>query len=116
MGWLRLTLLTVISVTAVVATLIVAHHLWERSDPARGDDRIDRERVRLYNTATLLTLTLGVLLNYVAPLVLTLAASALLLEGSVLESTIGRPVGPVDYVLLSWLTSSIATLGSAELY
>lgn len=111
LGWVKLTLLTFVSVGAVVATLIIGHDLWEHVDPQ--NDRVDRDRARLYNAATLTTLTLGVAINYLALLVLTLATGLLLLEASVLAAAIGRPVGLVDYVTLSWLTSSIASLGGA---
>jgi hypothetical protein len=43
----------------------------------------------------------------------TAAAAALLIDPSVLGSTLGRPVGPSDYLTRAWIISSMATVGGA---
>jgi hypothetical protein len=42
-----------------------------------------------------------------------LLAAALLIEISVLEQNLQRPVDAVDYLRLAWLISSMATVGGA---
>lgn len=63
----RLALITVLVVLAMVVWLIVDNNLWER--PA---DRQLREEAVLYNTATVLTIGLGVLCMYVLLFAVTL--------------------------------------------
>jgi hypothetical protein len=108
LGAVRLTALTVISSAALVITLIVMHGLWEHAA-----DSDHRDRVRLFNIATLTTLTLGVTISYVARFVMILLAAALVLVPPVLSSALHHPVGLRDYLLLAWFTSSLATVGGA---
>ncbi|MCW2953517.1 MAG: hypothetical protein JWQ48_2687 [Conexibacter sp.] len=108
LSWPRLTLLTLLSVSAIVAFLIVSHGLWERAARAR-----DREQAILFNFATTTTLTLGVLCLYVALLALALAGAALMVDGDVMAEQIGHRVGLVTYAKLAWLASSLATVAGA---
>jgi hypothetical protein len=43
----------------------------------------------------------------------TVLAAALLIDTSVLEQTLQRPVGFTDYLTLAWIISSLATVGGA---
>ena len=43
----------------------------------------------------------------------TVLAGALLIDTSVLEQTLQRPVNFTDYLTLAWITSSLATVGGA---
>ncbi len=108
LGAARLTALAVISSAALVITLIVMHGLWEHTT---DDDQ--RDRVRLFNITTLLTLILGVAISYVARFVVILLAAGLVLVPSILSSSLQHPVGLRDYLLLAWFTSSLATIGGA---
>jgi hypothetical protein len=108
LGPLRLTVLTVVSVTATAISLIVAHELWER--PVQGGAR---EQVVLFNVATALTVALGIACLYVGLFALSLAAAGLVLTGGLLADELGRSVRLRDYVDLAWLLSSLATVGSA---
>jgi hypothetical protein len=108
LGPVRLAALTVVSIVATVVSLIVAHELWERpSHPGT------RERVVLFNLASALTVTLGIVSLYAGLFVLTLAASGIVLTGGVLANAVGHPVDVSDYVALAWLVSSLATVGGA---
>jgi hypothetical protein len=98
----------VLSITAMVVWVIVAHHLWER--PA---DQEVREQAALYNAATVLTLTVAVLFSYAVLFVLVLVAALIFLESGFLQSNLGHPVGLADYARLSWMASSLATVAGA---
>jgi hypothetical protein len=102
----RLSALTVASIAASTAGLIVVHRLWEQT--AR---RSARAQIALFNLATAATVLLGVSTLYLALFVITAASAALLLPGHVLADAIGHPVGVRDYLQLSWLVSSLATIG-----
>ncbi|WP_411374127.1 hypothetical protein ACLH0K_13820 [Arthrobacter sp. MPF02] len=107
-GPLRLGSLAVMAVVAVSATLILGGGLWER--PRR---RAQREQVTLFNLATAATVTIGVLVFYLALFILSLLGAFLLVDEKVLAGVVGHPVNALDYVKLSWLTASLATVGGA---
>jgi hypothetical protein len=94
-----------IGIVAVIGWLIVAHGLWERA----GGGRPAKER-RLYNAATVITLTIAVTLGYAVLFLVLLAVSGLVIDSSVLQSTIKRPADFGEYVRLAWLGASIATV------
>src|SRR4029453_974080 len=77
LGPLRLSVATVFSIGAMVAWLVIDHELWERPG-----GRVARDRARLFNAATLLTVALGVGCLYVALLMATLAAAWFLITGN----------------------------------
>jgi hypothetical protein len=108
LGPLRLSVATVFSIGAMVAWLVIDHELWERPG-----GRVARDRARLFNAATLLTVVLGVGCLYVALLVATLAAAWFLVTGELLGQTLQHPVGWPEYLTIAWLASSIATVGGA---
>jgi hypothetical protein len=108
LGPLRLSVATVVSIGAMVAWLVIDHELWERPG-----GRVARDRARLFNAATVLTVALGVGCLYVALLVATLAAAWFLITAELLGQTLQHPVGWPDYVTIAWLASSIATVGGA---
>ncbi|RAO62573.1 hypothetical protein [Micromonospora saelicesensis] len=108
LGGLRLAVIMLLGLTALVAWLIVAHDLWEK--PSR---ETPTELARLFNLGTILTLTLATVLSYVALFVGTVLVAALLIDTSVLEQILQRPVHFTDYLTLAWITSSLATVGGA---
>lgn len=108
LGPLRLCLLTIGSVAAMVAWLIVAHGLWERSSTSAA-----RDQVRGFNAATVLTLTLGVMCMYFVTFVIAVLAAELLIDGDLLRSKLQHSVGLGDYLTLAWMVSSSATIGGA---
>jgi hypothetical protein len=105
---LRLTVIMLLGLTALVAWLIVAHDLWEKPD-----EDTPSELARLFNAGTVLTLTLAATVSYVVLFVGTVLAAALLIDTSVLEQTLQRPVDVTDYLTLAWIISSLATVGGA---
>ena len=108
LGPLRLGALTVISLAAIVAFLIVAHGLWSR--PA-GDAA--REQAILFNVVTTLTLIIGVVSLYLALFVLALAGAGLTLDQHVLSQALGHHATFVSYLKITWMVSSLATVAGA---
>jgi hypothetical protein len=109
LGTVRLALVMLVSVAAVVLTIVIGAGLWERAprQPAA------REQVILFNVVTVATVLLGVLALYVALLVLTLLGALLLVPSGLLAVAVGHPVGITDQLELAWLASSVATVGGA---
>ncbi|MET0419946.1 MAG: FtsX-like permease family protein, partial [Actinoplanes sp.] len=56
---------------------------------------------------------LATTLSYLVLFVGTVLAAALLIDTSLLEQTLQRPVHPTDYLTLGWIISSMATVGGA---
>jgi hypothetical protein len=108
LGAVRLSVVTVLSVAAMVVYLISQHGLWERPD-----DPLQRRLARLYNVTTAATLALGVLVFYAALFAVMTVTVAFLVDGAVLGRSLGHQAGWGDYVQISWLIASLATLGGA---
>jgi hypothetical protein len=108
MGPWRLAVTTVLATAAMVAWLGVNHRLWERPD-----SKSERDRAVLYNTSTVITLTIGVVVLHATSFVLLLLTAFWTLPPQMLEQTLGHPVGAADYLRLAWLVAAVATLGGA---
>jgi hypothetical protein len=108
LGGLRLAVIMLLGLTALVAWLIVAHDLWEKPDRETPADL-----ARLFNLGTILTLALATAVSYLVLFAGTVLAAALLIDISVLEQTLQRPVDATDYLTLAWIISSLATVGGA---
>jgi hypothetical protein len=108
LGGLRLAVIMLLGLTALVAWLIVAHDLWEKPDR-----QTSAELARMFNLGTVLTLTLATAVSYLVLFAGTVLAGALLIDTSVLEQTLQRPVHFTDYLTLAWIISSLATVGGA---
>jgi hypothetical protein len=65
--------------------------------------------VRPFNVGTVLTLALAGAVSYVVLFAGTVLAAALLIDTSVLEQTLKRPVAFTYYLTLAWIISSLAT-------
>jgi hypothetical protein len=108
LSWPRLLGFSVVSLAAIVISLITAHDLWERTTGGRAG-----EQAVLFNLATSLTVAFGVVTLYAALFVLTLAGEGLVLDSGLLERALGHGVGFGDYAHLAWFVSSLATVGGA---
>lgn len=104
----RLVALLLISMTLTTVALVAAHGLWERSSAPSV-----RERVVLFNLATSVTIALATAALYAALFVIALLSAAVVIPPSALEENLRHPIGIGDYVQLSWLVASIATVGGA---
>jgi hypothetical protein len=108
LSWWRLTIASVASITLVVAWLVIDGELWDRPD---HDSAQARERSRLYNMSTLLTLTTGVLICYVALYVVNLVWALFILEPAVVRYYLDASPGYGDLLVLAWFVASAATVG-----
>ncbi|WP_089252066.1 hypothetical protein [Rhodococcoides kyotonense] len=108
MGPWRMSAATLLSIAAMVLWLILDHELWERPQSPS-----ERQRSVLYNTATVLTLVIGVVVLHVALFCLLLFTASLTLPPQLLSTTLGHEVNLSDYLTLAWLLASIATIGGA---
>ncbi|RMH69480.1 MAG: hypothetical protein D6683_16060, partial [Actinomyces sp.] len=91
-----------------VVVLVVSADLWER-----GGDGVRREQVVLFNMTTLATLTLGLGVLYLAVWALAWAGAAVLVVSRLFADAVGHEVTAVDYLRLTWVTTSLAVLGGA---
>jgi hypothetical protein len=99
---------TILASASMIAWLILEHKLWERPDSAG-----EHHRARLYNLATLITLTIGVAVLHVGLFLLLIFTASWALPPHLLAQTLGHPVKPTTYLLLAWLVAAVATLGGA---
>jgi hypothetical protein len=107
-GFWRLLLLMVTAIVAMVVWIIIAHHLWERPE-----DRERREWASLYNGVSVLTISAAVLLAYAILFLLLFVAAWIFVPGGYFQSTLKHPVGFGEYLTLSWLGASLATVAGA---
>ncbi|MDX2563011.1 hypothetical protein PV371_25600 [Streptomyces sp. TX20-6-3] len=106
----RLVIAMVGSVGLMIGWLIVDGELWHRSAEAAPDAR---QRARLYNTSTVLTVGIGVLACYVGLMVINLVWALFILNDRVFVSMTQTPLHATEYLTLSWFVASVATVGGA---
>lgn len=110
LSWWRLVIASVASIALVVGWLVIDGELWDRPD---DDSPEARERSRLYNTSTLITLTVGAVICYLALYVLNLAWALFVLDPSVMGGYLNLSLGYGDLFVLAWFVASAATVGGA---
>jgi len=108
LSWWRLSVATVASIALVVAWLIIDGELWDRPD---DDSPQARERSRLYNTSTLMTLTAGVLICYLALYIVNLVWALFVLDPAVMGGYLNASLTYRDLFVLAWFVASAATVG-----
>lgn len=106
-GW-RLTLVNALAVLAMIAWLIIDHSLWERPS-----DRHLREEAALYNAATTLTISIGVLCMYTLLFVVTLISALVVIPPDYLATTLNHPSGFGEFAIVAWLAASMGTIAGA---
>lgn len=102
---LRLGGISLFAIVVMALWLITYNDLWERPE--------GRRRALLYNLATVTTLAIGVSFMYVILLVVTALAAVTVISPLYLASRLGHPAGPIDYLELAWLASSMGTIAGA---
>jgi hypothetical protein len=110
LSWWRLLVATIASIALVVGWLVIDGELWDRPDDNSAEAR---ERSRLYNTSTLVTLTIGVLICYLALYVVNLAWALFVLDPAVMGGYLQTSLGYGDLFVLTWFVASAATVGGA---
>ncbi|MCX5230905.1 hypothetical protein [Streptomyces sp. NBC_00233] len=106
----RLVIAMVGSVGLMIGWLIVDGELWHRSTEASPEAR---QRARLYNTSTVLTVGIGVLACYVGLMAVNLLWALFILNDRVFASMTQTPLQATEYLTLSWFVASVATVGGA---
>ena len=110
LDWWRLVLATVVSLGLIVGWLTVDGELWDRPD---DDSAEARDRSRLYNISTIVTLSVGALICYAALYLLNLAWAMFVLDPAVMGGYLKQQLGYGDLVVLAWFVASAATVGGA---
>ena len=104
----HLVVATAASIALVVGWLIIDGELWDRPD---DDSSPARERSRLYNASTLLTITAGVLICYLALYLLNVLWALFILDPAVMGGYLKKPIHYGDLFVLAWFVASAATVG-----
>jgi hypothetical protein len=108
LSWWRLLIATVASIALVVGWIVIDGQLWDRPD----DDSADaRQRSRLYNASTLVTLTTGVLICYLALYLVNLLWALFILDPDVMGGYLHASRDYGDIFVLTWFVASAATVG-----
>jgi signal transduction histidine kinase len=110
LSWWRLIIATTVSIALVVGWLVIDGELWDHPD---NDSPHARGRSRLYNTSTLVTLTAGVIICYIALYLVNLAWALFILDPTVMSSYLSMSIGYSDLFVLAWFVASAATVGGA---
>jgi hypothetical protein len=110
LGAPRLTLLTVLSISSMVFWIITQHDLWESP---RRNDPLERYKASLYNSSTVWSLMIGVVMSYVLLFVAVMLAAAFTIDEALLALTLQHPVTVWDFAEVAWMTTSAALVGGA---
>ena len=110
LGALRLVIAMVGSVALMIGWLIVDAHLWHRPTEV---SREAKQKARLYNASTVITLGIGVLVCYGGLFVINLVWALFIINDRVFASMTQTPLHATEYLTLSWLVASVATVGGA---
>ncbi len=108
LSWWRLVVATIGSIAIVVAWLVIDGKLWDRPD---DDSPQARERSRLYNASTLLTLVTGVVICYAGLYVVNLAWAYFILDPGEMSGSVHSALGYGNLFVLAWFVASAATVG-----
>ena len=108
LSWWRLLGATIGSIALVVAWLVIDGELWDRPD---DDSPQARQRSRLYNISTVVTLTAGVVLCYLALYVINVLWALFVLDPAVMGSYLNASFSYRDLFVLAWFIASAATIG-----
>jgi hypothetical protein len=108
LSWWRLVVASIASVALVVVWLVIDGELWDRPE---DDSPQARERSRLYNASTVMTLMTGVVLCYVALYVVNLAWAFFVLDPGLMGGYVDASLGYGDLLVLAWFVASAATVG-----
>ncbi|MFH9298488.1 hypothetical protein [Streptomyces sp. NPDC017520] len=110
LGTPRLVVATVGSVGLMIGWLIVDANLWHRTTEGSPEAR---QRSVLYNTSTMVTVSIGAAVCYVGLMVVSFVWALFVLNGHVFASATQHPLNAQNYCALSWFVASIATVGGA---
>lgn len=104
----RLALINALAVLALITWLIIDNNLWERPS-----NRQLREEAVLYNAATALSITVGVLCAYMLLYMITLISALVVIPPDYLSATLKQPVRIAGFATIAWLAASMGTIAGA---
>ncbi|MEU7488563.1 hypothetical protein [Streptomyces sp. NPDC042319] len=107
---LRLVIAMVGSVVLMTGWLIVDGQLWQRATDVSWEAR---QRARLYNASTVMTVGIGVLVCYGGLMVINLVWALFIVNDRVFASMTRTPLHATEYLVLSWFVASVATVSGA---
>ncbi|WP_416402899.1 hypothetical protein [Arthrobacter sp. LFS091] len=110
LGATRLILLMILSICSMVFWIITQHDLWESP---RRDNALERYKASLYNTSTVWSLVIGVVISYVLLFIAVLLAAAFTIDADLLAQTLQHPVTVWDFAEVAWMTTSAVLIGGA---
>jgi hypothetical protein len=102
----RLAAITVAANGVLAIWLLAGHGLWERRPYPRPVGW-------LINAATVLTVVNGVAVFFLALFAFNLAAAALVIPAHHMATVLGHPVGAIDYLRISLMSSVLGTIAGA---
>ncbi|GAB3057010.1 hypothetical protein ACFOU0_02965 [Salinicoccus sesuvii] len=106
----RLTLLTLIAISILIAWIILAHGLWQRK-PDEEDDKESYLR-KLYNITTIFTLLITVVMYYVILFFMFLFTTSILLPAEKLQGDLtgSGEINALNYIIMAWTVTTFATI------
>ncbi len=100
--------LTATAVLGMVIWIIFAHDLWEKKSNE------NKHQLRwMYNSTTVLTLGTSVVIYYIVLFLLFLIAVSVFVPPDLYQAEADKVVGPLNYLKLAWLVTSVATFAGA---
>lgn len=100
--------LTATAVLGMVIWIIFAHDLWEKKSNE------NKNQLRwMYNSTTVLTLGTSVVIYYIVLFLLFLIAVSVFVPPDLYQAEADKAVGPLNYLKLAWLVTSVATFAGA---
>ncbi|MFF5009997.1 hypothetical protein ACFY3G_45180 [Streptomyces phaeochromogenes] len=106
----RLVITMVGSVGIMIGWLIIDAELWHRSAESSPEAR---QRARLYNASTVVTVGIGVLVCYVGLVVINWVWALFILNDQAFAAVTRTHLDAEEYMTLSWFVASVATVGGA---
>jgi len=104
----RLVMITVFSILVLAFWLLLHNRLWESPQGSRR-----REKLVVYNAATLLTVSLAAAAMYILLFLALFLGALIVIDQDYLASQLGHQVGLAEYFNLAWLASSLGLMGGA---
>ena len=104
----RLAFITAASILMLSTWLLFHNRLWEKPTGHRR-----KERMLIYNIATVLTVCFAAAAMYLLLFLALLVASLVVIDQEFLTNQLKHETSFIDYLNLAWLAASLGTLGGA---
>lgn len=108
----RLTLLTLIAISILVAWIILAHGLWQKKTTEEEEDDKKEHIRKIYNISTVFTLLVTVVMYYAILFMMFLATTTILVPPEKLAYDLGtsESIGVENYLDMAWSVTTFATI------